>query len=286
MPLPERILLPIEVLGADGTTVSRTVTLPAGTGWAGTISLAAGPRSAVCGSSQRPSQHQRLDTPQQQYGHNRRAGPELRWNRRRLFHAGHDSSLARRHGRRRATTQSASGSTRPTAFVSTYRVLAWNFRNSRGEEGPPARQFCGGCARQLDTTLARRSVYPGGEGALAERFTGGKQPAQQSENSGALCRLPCAGWARPEILQLLQRQHCCPRPLPWPVHTAERADRQLHSKSCHCLILAALEPSRTSLAPDLTSNRSRTGRRAPDSRGSSIRTRTHCRIWFASTATG
>src|SRR5205807_6797976 len=82
---------------------------------------------------------------------------------------------------------------------------------------------------------------------------------------GALWRLPCAGWARPEILQLLERQHYRPRTLPWPVRATRSADRKLHSQLANAQSWTPLEPS----VPTWT----RTGRATDIELGGRCRTR-------------
>jgi hypothetical protein len=169
----DRILLPIEVLGANGTTVSKTVTLQAGQ--AGSIRFLwlqiHGVRYADQASIQintsawipLNNNTVTIAEPGRSYG-GIGGGFSTLVMTLPLPNGtvvGGDNTIRFRFNQTDGGRQQLSS---PCMELS----------NRRGQEDPGAKQFCGGCTRNLDTTLARRGFYSGRAGTLAERSISGK----------------------------------------------------------------------------------------------------------------
>ena len=211
-----------------------------GTGGAGTIFMAAGPWPALCRSDQRADQHQRLDTPQQQYGYDRRARQDLRWNRRGIL------TLVMTLALPEGTVVSGANTilfrfNRTDGVVSSYRVLAWNFLTGEGKKIIPPNDF------EQDEPEAWTPPLPDAASILAGRelWQTASLAANSLPNSPRIlahCADCHAQDGRDLSLQLFQCQHYRPRSLPWTIHAAERGDRKLHSKLALAQSGPPLEP--------------------------------------------
>ena len=195
----DRMLLPIEVLSADGTTVSRTVALQSGDAdsvrslWL----RIHGVRYANQASVQvNRSEWIPLDNNTVTIAEPGRSFGGI---------GGGFATLTVTLPLPNGTVVSGANTVQfrfnqTNGVTSAYRVLSWNFLASDGRKIIPAENFAEDAPETWAPPFIRRGFHPGWAGALAGRATSGKQPAKQPENAGPLRGLSCSRWPRSEIL--------------------------------------------------------------------------------------
>ena len=114
------IILPIEVVGENGTTASVTFEIPPRPGQRASFALDADPWPGLPRHGERAGQLERLAASEQRYGCRRRTRQELWRNRRRILHPQDDPAapLARRQSK--APTRFDSASTIPMASSAAF----------------------------------------------------------------------------------------------------------------------------------------------------------------------
>ena len=189
-----RIVLPIEVLGADGTVVSRSVTLPA--------------REAEPVRSLWLQIHGLRYADQASVQINTSAWIPLNNNTVTIAEPGRSyggigggfSTLVMTLALPNGTVAGGDNTIRfrfnhTDGFVSSYRVLALNFLDAEGKKISRPNDLWKTHPKAGLHPLPDAASIQAGKELWHGRLAGGKQPPKQSKSSGALCRLPRAGWA-------------------------------------------------------------------------------------------
>ena len=275
----DRILLPIEVLGANGTTVSRTVALQAGQAesvrslWLQIHGLRYADQASVQinTSTWIPLNNNTVTIaePGRSYGGIGGGFSTLVMTLPLQSGAvvGGDNTIRFRFNQ-------------TDGVVSSYRVLALNFLTVEGKKILPPDNFVEDAPETWTPPLPdAASILAGRELWQTASLVASSLPdspriqahcadchAQDGRdlkyfnfsNASIVARARFHGLSTLQSEQIASYIRSLPLPQSWP----------------------PVEPSVPTWTRHWTSNRSRTGRQAPDSPGSSTRIRTHCRIWF------
>ena len=117
---------------------------------------------------------------------------------------------------------------RTDGIVSGFRVLAFNFLAADGRPILPAENVSGGRSKHLDTALQRSGKHIGRAEPLGSCATHGKQSTRRPGHSRTLLRLPYEGWPGSQVLQLFQCIDRRPVPLPRAFGIGRPANRKLY----------------------------------------------------------